>query len=45
LGAIAEESSRRERVAMEAEREIVQLKKVQFMQDKVGEAYEASSRV
>jgi len=40
LGAVAEESSRRERVAMEAEREIVELKKVQFMQDKVGEAYD-----
>ena len=40
LAAIAEESSRRERVAMEAEREIVQLKKIQFMQDKVGETYE-----
>jgi ribonuclease R len=40
LVAIAEESSRRERVAMEAEREIVQLKKIQFMQDKVGESYD-----
>ena len=40
LVAIAEESSRRERVAMEAEREIVQLKKIQFMQDKVGGVYE-----
>jgi len=40
LVAIAEESSRRERVAMEAEREIVQLKKIQFMQDKVGNVYE-----
>jgi ribonuclease R len=40
LTAIAEESSRRERVAMEAEREIVDLKKVQFMQDKVGETYD-----
>ena len=40
LVAIAEESSRRERVAMEAEREIVQLKKIQFMQDKVGQVYE-----
>lgn len=37
LAAIAEEASRRERVAMDAEREIVQLKKVQFMQDRVGE--------
>jgi ribonuclease R len=40
LGAIAEETSRRERVAMEAEREIVQLKKIQFMQDKVGETHD-----
>jgi ribonuclease R len=40
LVAIAEETSRRERVAMEAEREIVQLKKIQFMQDKVGEQYD-----
>ena len=40
LPAIAEESSRRERVAMEAEREIVQLKKVQFMQEKVGESFD-----
>jgi len=40
LAAIAEESSRRERVAMEAEREIVELKKVQFMRDKVGREYD-----
>jgi ribonuclease R len=40
LPAIALESSRRERVAMEAEREIVQLKKIQLMQDKVGETYD-----
>ena len=40
LPAIAEESSRRERVAMEAEREIVQLKKIQLMQDKIGEAFD-----
>jgi ribonuclease R len=40
LVAIAEETSRRERVAMDAEREIVQLKKIQFMQDKVGETYD-----
>ena len=36
---ISEESSRRERIAMDAEREIVQLKKIQFMQDKVGQTY------
>jgi ribonuclease R len=40
LDAITDESSKRERVAMEAEREVVQLKKVQFMQDKVGEAFD-----
>jgi ribonuclease R len=40
LAAVADESSRRERVAMEAEREIVQLKKIQFMQDHVGETYD-----
>jgi ribonuclease R len=40
LVAIAEEASRRERVAMDAEREIVQLKKIQFMQDKVGATYD-----
>jgi len=40
LGAVAEETSRRERVALEAEREIVQLKKIQFMQDKVGSAWD-----
>ena len=33
-------TSRRERVAMEAEREMVALKKVQFMSDKVGEEYD-----
>src|SRR5216110_254577 len=33
-------SSRTVRVAMEAEREIVQLKKIQFMQDKVGGIYD-----
>jgi ribonuclease R len=40
LAAIADEASRRERIAMEAEREIVQLKKIQLMQDKVGRAYD-----
>ena len=39
LAAIADETSRRERIAMDAEREIVQLKKVQFMRDKVGEQF------
>ncbi len=36
LAPIAEEASRRERIAMDAEREIVALKKAQFMQDKIG---------
>ena len=40
LAAICDESSRRERDAMDAEREVIQLKKVQFMQDKIGETYD-----
>jgi ribonuclease R len=40
LPEVAAHSSRRERVAMEAEREIVEMKKMQFMQDKVGEEYD-----
>ena len=40
LAAIADETSRRERMALEAEREIVQLKKIQFMQDKVGTTWD-----
>jgi len=39
LSSIAEQSSERERVAMDAEREIVDRKKVQFMRDKVGEEF------
>jgi ribonuclease R len=39
LPAIAEEASRRERIAMDAEREAVALKKVQFMQGKLGETF------
>ena len=39
LPAIGEVSSRRERVAMDAEREVVALKKVQFMQDKLGDEF------
>lgn len=35
----AEHCSNRERVAMEAERDIVELKKLQFMQDKIGEEF------
>ena len=40
LAEIAAHASRRERVAMEAEREIVQLKKIQLMTDKVGGEYD-----
>ncbi len=36
----ADHTSKRERLAMEAEREVVELKKVQFMRDKVGEEYD-----
>ncbi|HEY5974982.1 MAG TPA: ribonuclease R [Geobacteraceae bacterium] len=40
LPTIAEHTSKRERVAMEAEREVVELKKVRFMADKVGEEFD-----
>ncbi len=40
LAEIEAHASRRERVAMEAEREIVQLKKIQLMADKVGTEHE-----
>lgn len=40
LPEIAGHTSNRERNAMEAEREIVDLKKCQFMKDKVGEVYD-----
>ncbi|MDH4099394.1 MAG: ribonuclease R [Nitrospirota bacterium] len=36
---IARRSSERERIAMEAEREVVSLKKAQFMSDKVGQEF------
>jgi ribonuclease R len=36
----AEHSSKRERTAMDAEREIITLKKLQFMKDKTGEEYD-----
>lgn len=39
LDTIAEHSSIRERIAMEAEREIVQVKKLRFMEDKVGDIF------
>ncbi len=40
LPEVAEHTSKRERVAMEAEREIVELKKMQYMQHKVGEEFD-----
>jgi ribonuclease R len=40
LPEIAGHSSRMERIAMDAEREIVELKKIQFIQDKVGEEFD-----
>jgi ribonuclease R len=40
LPEVALHTSKRERVAMEAEREIVDLKKMQFMRDKIGEEYD-----
>jgi ribonuclease R len=39
LGEIAEHTSKRERVAMEAERDVVELKKVQFMLQHLGEEF------
>ncbi|OKP82287.1 ribonuclease R [Paenibacillus sp. P32E] len=38
---IAQQSSERERVAVEAERDTEQLKKAEYMQDKVGEEFDA----
>ncbi len=40
LPAIAEHSSQRERIALEAEREIIDRKKVQFMRDKIGQEFQ-----
>ncbi len=40
LETIAEHSSLRERMAMEAERDIVLIKKLRFMEDKVGEVFQ-----
>jgi ribonuclease R len=40
LPEIAAHSSQRERVATDAEREVVSLKKVEFMEDKTGEAFD-----
>lgn len=39
LPEIAEQSSRRERTSMEAEREIVELKRLQYMEDRVGDVF------
>jgi ribonuclease R len=41
LGAIAAESSQRERGADDAERELIEWKKIKFMQDRVGEDFDA----
>lgn len=40
LGETGEHTSKRERVAMEAERDIVELKKIQFMQQHVGDEFD-----
>ena len=40
LGEIGEHTSKRERVAMEAERDVVELKKVQYMQRHLGEEFD-----
>jgi ribonuclease R len=40
LGAIATESSQRERGADDAERELIEWKKIKFMQDRVGEDFD-----
>lgn len=39
LPSVSEESSRRERTAMEAEREIVDLKRLEYMESRVGEVF------
>ena len=40
LGEVAEHTSKRERVAMEAERDVVEMKKLQYMQRHVGEQFD-----
>ena len=40
LGEIGEHTSKRERVAMEAERDVVEMKKLQYMQQHVGEEFD-----
>jgi ribonuclease R len=42
LGEVAEHTSKRERVAMEAERDVVEMKKLQFMQKHVGEEFDGA---
>ncbi|GAB4296057.1 MAG: ribonuclease R [Desulfuromonadia bacterium] len=39
LAEVGEQTSRRERVAMDAEREVLQLMKIRFMQDKIGSSF------
>lgn len=40
LGEVAEHTSKRERVAMEAERDVIEMKKLQFMQKHVGDQFD-----
>ncbi len=40
LGEVAEHTSKRERIAMEAERDVVEMKKLQYMQQHVGEQFD-----
>jgi ribonuclease R len=40
LGEVSEHTSKRERVAMEAERDVVEMKKLQYMQQHVGEDFD-----
>jgi ribonuclease R len=40
LGDVAEHTSKRERVAMEAERDVVEMKKLQYMQQHVGDEFD-----
>lgn len=40
LGEVAEHTSKRERVAMEAERDVVEMKKMQYMQKHLGEEFD-----
>lgn len=39
LGEVAEHTSRRERIAMEAERDVIEMKKLQYMQKHIGEHF------